>query len=294
VRINSVAIIGGTHGNEYTGVYLLKRMKINKIHEKWEKLNIELILGNPKAYEKCVRFIDYDLNRSFLIKDLNNFDLSGYEADRAKVINHKLGPKEASETDFIIDIHSTTANMGVSIILHGDNQYNFKVASYIKEHLKNVFIYYVPEDSNADYPFLNSISPYGLTLEVGPIANGIVRHDILEKAEIALYKTIEFMYLMESKQMLELPRQLEVFEHVKTVDFPRNSQGEISAIIHKNLQDCDYPPLEKGMPIFYTLEGNTINFDENETMYPIFINEAAYYDKNIAFSLTKKVLRNIY
>ena len=295
--INNIAIIGGTHGNEYTGVYLLKKLQIDKIHEKFSNLNIELLLGNPKAYEKCVRFIDHDLNRSFLKDDLNNLNLSGYEANRAKVINYNLGPKESPKTDFIIDIHSTTANMGVSIILIGDNIINFRVASYIKNYIKDIGIYYMSATSytaDEDHPFLNSISPYSLALEIGPIANGIVRHDILEKAEKALYKAIEFINLMKSKQEPKLPEQLEVFEHVKTVEFPTNLQGEISAIIHKDLQDRDYQPLEKGCPIFYTLDGNTINFDENETMYPVFINEAAYYYKNIAFSLTKKITKNIY
>lgn len=60
-------------------------------------------------------------------------------------------------------------------------------------------------------------------------------------------------------------------------------------MIHEDLQDNDYQPLKRGDPIFYTLEGETITFDEDETLYPVFINEAAYCYKNTAFSLTEKV-----
>ena len=35
-------------------------------------------------------------------------------------------------------------------------------------------------------------------------------------------------------------------------------------------------------------EGETIKFQEKETFIPVFINEAAYMEKNIAMSLTKR------
>ena len=42
--------------------------------------------------------------------------------------------------------------------------------------------------------------------------------------------------------------------------------------------------------LFYKFNGETIHFKEKETYVPVFINEAAYMEKNIAMSLTKREL----
>lgn len=84
--------------------------------------------------------------------------------------------------------------------------------------------------------------------------------------------------------------QVEVFVHKKFVEFPKDKRGAINAVIHKKLQDNDYKALKPGDPIFMTFNNEVITFKEEETLYPIFINEAAYYYQNIAFSLTKKIV----
>ena len=38
------------------------------------------------------------------------------------------------------------------------------------------------------------------------------------------------------------------------------------------------------------MNGETIKFEEEETYIPVFINEAAYMEKNIAMSFTKREL----
>ncbi len=286
MNIKNIAIVGGTHGNEYTGVYLIRKLRINQFQEKWNGLNIDLLIGNPKAYEKCVRFIDHDLNRSFGKKDLTDFELPGYEANRAKVISQKI---DSPKTDFIIDLHTTSANMGVSIILVNDNIYNFKMASYIKSKIPNCHIYYIPTESYAEHHFLNTLSPYGFALEVGPIPNGVVRHDIFNQTSNTINVALEFINMTNSGENPEINGAIEVFKHRKVVEFPKDKEGNINAIIHENLQDKDYQPLKKGDPIFSTLEGEIVTFEEDEILYPVFINAAAYYYKNIAFSLTEKV-----
>ena len=55
------------------------------------------------------------------------------------------------------------------------------------------------------------------------------------------------------------------------------------------LQGRDDQSLKTGEPIFQTLAGRTWCFEEPATRYPVFINEAAYYQENIAFSLTRRV-----
>ena len=291
MKIQKIAIVGGTHGNEYTGPYLLNLLKKRVPISRYTTFELNLFLSNPKAYENSVRFVDYDLNRSFLQVDLSNNSLGSYEANRAKVINQLLGPKESSKTDLIIDVHSTTANMGVSIILVNDNMFNLQLASYIKFRIPNVFIYYIPPKayvSSNDHPFLNSLAKYGFALELGPIPNGVARHDILAQAYDATLVCLDFVEKKNKGLDVNFEDEIEVYEHVKTVEFPLDSERNIDAYIHKRIQDMDYKPLEKGTPIFEKLDGEVVENYEDEVFFPVFINEAAYYYKNIAFSLTRK------
>ncbi|MBU2113191.1 MAG: succinylglutamate desuccinylase/aspartoacylase family protein, partial [Gammaproteobacteria bacterium] len=66
--------------------------------------------------------------------------------------------------------------------------------------------------------------------------------------------------------------------------------GERIGMVHKNVQDKDYQPINPGDPIFTLFDGTEIYYDGAATVYPTFINEAAYYDNNLAMSLNEKVL----
>ena len=47
-----VVVSGGTHGNEYTGVYVLERLAHRKaeLRQKYPSLQIETLFANPKAH----------------------------------------------------------------------------------------------------------------------------------------------------------------------------------------------------------------------------------------------------
>lgn len=65
--LNRMAICGGTHGNEMTGVYLVQEMA-RRQKEEGEKawpLPLILVLSNPLAIQQCRRYTDTDLNRCF-------------------------------------------------------------------------------------------------------------------------------------------------------------------------------------------------------------------------------------
>lgn len=53
-------------------------------------------------------------------------------------------------------------------------------------------------------------------------------------------------------------------------------------------QDCDWEPLNPGDPMFQTFDGKTIYYQGPGTVYPTFINEAAYYEKQQAFVTTRR------
>lgn len=292
MKISNVVITGGTHGNEYTGIYLLRKMQQTSFSRRWGDLKVELLHANPEAYALNKRFVDADLNRCFTQKILSDDTLTSYEAERAQEINQLIGPKESSATDMIIDMHTTTASMGVTLILVNDDSFNFRMAAYVQSKLENCYVYHVPAlnyAGNLDHPFLNSLAPYGFLLEVGPIANSLVRHDVLEQTYAAICAALEFVTLTNANQPPAIDEQLEVYQHAHTVNFPTDAEGHIAGYIHKDLQDRDYQLLKKGTAIFEMLNGDVIHFEEEGCYYPVFINEAAYYYQKIAFSLTEKV-----
>jgi aspartoacylase len=75
---------------------------------------------------------------------------------------------------------------------------------------------------------------------------------------------------------------------LSSVDFPRDPSGKLQGMIHPQLQFQDYQPLHPGDPMFLTFTGEIISYDGNAIVYPIFINEAAYYEKGIAMTFTSK------
>lgn len=290
MKIETVTIVGGTHGNEYTGVYLLKRLRRAGLRKRYKDLRIDLLLANPKAYEKGVRFIDHDLNRAFQEQDLADLSLSGYEANRAKAIHEQLGPKRAPKTDCLIDVHTSTANMGLTIIVADLRPFTLKMAATLQARMPGVFLYHIPPSAyglRGDLPFLISLAPCGIMLEIGPIANGVVRHDRLLQAEQATLAALDFIHAANAGKMPATPKTIELYEHRGAVLYPMDSDGKPSAVIHEALQDRDFQPLKKGDPIFMTLDGKTLAYKGRSGLAPVFINEAAYYYKRTAFSLVE-------
>lgn len=68
-RLSRVAVCGGTHGNELSGVYLVRELlkEERKVMEEDEKklVSVLLVLSNLPAMQQCRRYVDTDLNRSF-------------------------------------------------------------------------------------------------------------------------------------------------------------------------------------------------------------------------------------
>lgn len=296
MKINNVAIVGGTHGNEYTGTFLLKRWanEMNEISR--ESFTTKTLWANPKAFYENKRYIDADLNRCFLHTHLNDEMIHTYEGNRAKVINAMLGPKGHSSFDFSIDIHTTTSNMGVTLILVGGDKYNLRLASFIKSRMPKtmppVNLYYF-KDEGCDHPFLTSITPKRLGLEIGPIPQGLLRHDVFDQANKVVQMALDYIHLVNTGNEPEVESELEIFIHKTKYKFPEDEEGEICGMVHRDLQGKDFMQLKKNDPLFIDIIGNEILYKGEDVTYPVFINEAAYYDEHIAFSLTDKTVITI-
>jgi succinylglutamate desuccinylase len=280
--IRRVAIVGGTHGNELTGVYLVD--KFDRSPELLQRDSFECItlIANPQAVTANRRYIDRDLNRSFDNGDLVNLELTSYEEQRAKEIAAQL-----TNVDLIIDLHSSTSNMGLTILPSSKHPFNLQLAAYLSKLHPDVRVCYVA-NSNASDPMLRSLVPLGCTIEVGAVAQGILDADLFAKTELLVSACLDYIDAANQGKPRSVPANLTVYQTLLSVDYPRSSTGELQAMIHPQLQFQDYQPLHPGDPMFMTFTGESIPYRGEATVFPIFINEAAYYEKGIAMTLTDR------
>ena len=130
MTLKKILIVSGTHGNEINPVWAVNQFSKQK--NTFDK-NIEykFIVGNPLAYERGCRYIDYDLNRSFdSIKENTNDSI--YEISRAKFLFEKFGVNGLEPCEIAIDLHTTTANMGTSIVIYGRREKDFCLAALLQ------------------------------------------------------------------------------------------------------------------------------------------------------------------
>ena len=59
-------------------------------------------------------------------------------------------------------------------------------------------------------------------------------------------------------------------------------------MIASEFKSKNFSPIKPGDSVFQDFSLNKITKDEYTDLVPVFINEAAYYEKNIAFTLTEK------
>ena len=287
--IKHVAVTGGTHGKELTGVYLVKHWLSHPEEIGRNSFSTELHLINPKAIQDVKRYIDQDLNRQFNIQDLKNSELKGYEQQRAKSIDALLGPKENPRIDFVIDMHTTTANMGMSLVFNSNDPLVIGMAFYIKQKMPHATLFFSPSNRLEDN-FLTSMGGLnGLLIEVGPIAQGLLNYQIYADTYTAVMHALDYLQQRNEGLPCNLPKQMVGYQFIKKIPLPKDENGEIVAMVHPNLQYKDYHVIEPGAPLFITLAGETIFYEGESTVYGAFINEAAYYDQKIGLSFMKKV-----
>ncbi|CAA6828589.1 MAG: Probable aspartoacylase (EC [uncultured Sulfurovum sp.] len=285
--IRNIAITGGTHGNELTGVYLVKKWQNEP--DLLKRSNFETItkLTNERAIKEVRRYVDHDLNRSFGLADLSKDTLDTHEAKLAKTLNDELGKKGSDDpkVDFIVDLHTTTANMGLSIVVSNASTMTWRAIAYLckMEPLLKVYRW----QGDVENSFVDSMAPHGFAIEVGAVPQGVLRADLFVQTEALIYHLLDYVEKENHGDDLELASTLEIYDHETLVDYPRNEEGDIVAMVHQERQDRDFTLIKKGDPLFLTLGNKTLAY-EGEPRYTLFINEAAYYEKGFAMTLAKK------
>ncbi|BAZ42444.1 aspartoacylase [Calothrix sp. NIES-4101] len=285
-HIHRVAIVGGTHGNELTGIFLIKKFEDSPSLIQRPTFETVTLFANPKAYAIGKRYYQTDLNRCFTRGDLENPNLSTYEAQRAQEIYRAFGTSGEKQADFVIDLHSTTSNMGLTLIIPSLNRFHLELSAYLVSVNPEIKVLY-SITQHEENPHLDSISTFGCTVEVGAVAQGILDANLFQRTEALVLAILDFVEIYNQGNNHLVKNQLVVYQVTHTIDFPRNESGEIQAMIHPRLQFQDYQPLNPGEAMFLTFEHQNIIYQGDLTVYPVFINEAAYYEKGVAMCMTQ-------
>jgi hypothetical protein len=160
-----------------------------------------------------------------------------------------------------------------------------------------------------------------MTIEIGPVAHSTINAKIYEQAKTLLFHALDYVELhnqyIEQQQKPGSPQRIQlrtvklpVAERVAQVDYPLDEAGRICAFVHPQVQGMNElkpgSTVQHGSPIFQALDGTPILLDAGtqptlsgqplnkaEPLYPIFVNEAAYRESNIAFFLTRIVERDV-
>ncbi len=282
---SDVLVVAGTHGNELNAPWLLQQWNHQPDLINSAGLSIQRLVGNPQAQAAMRRYIDRDLNRSFR-PDLLEQSGGDLEMRRARELVGRFGPKGDEPCSVVLDLHSTTAAMGCSLVLYGRRPADLALAALVQGALGLPI--YLHESDSAQTGFLVERWPCGLVVEVGPVPQGVLEARIVRQTRIAVEVCLEALAAVRSGEMRP-PRQVVVHRHLGSCDVPRGWFDQPHALIHQRLQGRDWVPLKPSDAIFQAADGTTVETPKIEhPTIPVFINEAAYAEKHIAFSLTKR------
>jgi len=291
-QVKNVAIVGGTHGNELHGIYFVDEINSPEVSiemkKRYPSIDLRGVLANPAAMKAIGtgagrRYCDMDLNRCFLVKDLADPTASAsIEGQRAKELDALLGPKASQNpnTDFIFDIHSSTSNTGILLCCHPDDKFAWQVVAFLQQKHPDISACLW---ADGEVPLLPSLARSGMTVEVGPIAHSTANSALYHRTKEVLKDALQYIELHNTwvaqeklasssgaaaTQVDQKPAKVRFYERVASVGFPRDETGQISALIHPNIQGqpelTGGTAVTRGSPVFQTLrDGDDIFYGED-------------------------------
>ncbi len=289
-----VLVVAGTHGNERNAPWLIQQWRQRPELLQRHGLALELEIGNPAAFAAQRRYIERDLNRTFLPELLADPSQQGVEVQRARQLLARYGPGGPAACPVALDLHSTTAAMGNSLVVYGRRPADLALAAALQHRLGLPI--YLHEGDPSQVGYLVEQWPCGLVIEVGPVAQGLVTAAICRQSQLALEAALACLAEARNSR-LRLPAALVVHRHCGSIDLPRADNGDPIAMLHPSLQGRDWQPLEASAPIVSLAEGGVRRLGDLlptaaegplTRQWPVFINEAAYGEKGIALSLTQR------
>lgn len=314
-RVDRVAVVGGTHGNELLGVQLVNQLLKRPDEAARSTFDTVCLIANPEAVAKNRRYCTVDLNRCFDDATLQvahgRRATAGVEPARARELNEQLGPKGCASPliDMCLDVHTTTSSMGVSLMMASEDALAVELAAFLQRRMPWVRIVFWA-GTRATTPTLPSASRSGMTIEVGALPQGVCTAETFHETRRLVRLALDWLDArnrqLDAGTLRLRPVCVTAFQRVCEVPYPRDEDGELAALVHPALQSRDFRPMRAHVPAFSRLDdGASLRVDAEKwravtprrawwslrsaPLYPIFVNEAAYYEKDVAFVLAKKV-----
>lgn len=152
MKQKNILFVVASHGDEPIGVDVVRRIRRN--YKNFDQ-KADIIVGNPLAYKRGVRFIDCDLNRSAP----GNVLSAKYEEKRAfDLIRH------SQKYRYTIDIHGSSKDNGIFTIVTNPTEANLRLSSMLPIQRIVVLPSIIPD-------LVDPISKYfrcGVEIENGP------------------------------------------------------------------------------------------------------------------------------
>lgn len=285
-----MAITGGTHGNEYTGVWCVKQYRSDPKQIARPHLETSALLCNPRAVQLNRRFVDTDLNRAFSGAALTDKDLPGYEHNRAKVLDSILGPKgsESPAADFIIDLHTSTANMGVTFCLTPADSLAFRCAAYVQQQMPGERVFLLIEGATEGATAVanmtgagavSTVGKHGFEIEVGPTPQGLLHDPSIQLMRTAIQHSLDYLEGASNGAAPVVPRHVLAYCDCGKIPWEVDGDDFPTACTHAALQDRDFQPIKRGEPVLRHRDGSEMRYEGEDGLVGVFINEAAYYSK---------------
>jgi len=290
-RPRRIAVVGGTHGNEKGGIWVVEEMR--RSPATWQRPGLEIapLLANPQAAKRNLRYIDRDLNRCFGPQlEHSRLDHPEWERRRALEIQQQLCPAGQSP-ELIIDLHNTTSSMGVTWILTRLDPWTLYLASKAQELDERVRILHTPETAQSNV-FLPSLGSLEITIEIGPVAHGTHSHWAWLAARDQVRRILDALSDLPGDfnpaQALEQCR-FDYFETVSVEGYPLDAENQPRALIHAQATGRDYQILAHGDPLFFDPITDSAIPHQGPELYPVFLGEAAYVESGIAYHATRRL-----
>ena len=279
---SDVLVVGGTHGNELNAAWLIDQWRLQPDLLEACGLKLALEIGNPEARRAGRRYIDRDLNRSFQPQLLDQPG-DGLEPQRARELLNQHGPDGLQPCRVALDLHSTTAAMGTCLVVYGRRPADLAR----RPGCRAPWAAGVSARADAAQAgFLVERWPCGLVIEAGPVPQGVLMPGWCARRGWR-YRSACGNWRQRERWGRDLISGGASPSGCR--DIPRDAGEGPAALVHPQLQGQDWRPLHADDPLFERPDGEAMPLGTTgEPLFPVFINEAAYAEKRIAFSLTRR------
>ena len=187
LKNKKILIIIATHGDEPIGISVVKNLKKIKLDKYFDCL-----VANPRALNKNMRFINFDLNRSYPGKKKSLL----YEEKKAYK-NFKI----IKQYQYVIDIHEASQGINNFIIVSRKKISNFFPINFI--NLNKVLLW--PSSNNLNGS-IGSVLKNAIGLEFG--VKNKNRSMVITKASKIIQEFIDIIYFNKISQN---PRKKKIF-----------------------------------------------------------------------------------